>query len=428
MYSVFGEAPGSKEYYVTLASGIKLVTEQSHLIKIAVKGKEMAHDDLRLARAAFFPQINTAYSQNYLAYEPAAKFGPQIVPTSEKDYNEFGFNLYQTLYDFGANYSNYQASRSLLEGSEFDIRRTKNQAVLEFITAYFDVLESRHYVNTAKKEVNSLNAYFREASALRAQGAVTNAELLAAKVALAQAHQHLSAAKNFESVAYARLATVLSLPRGTRVSVETVTFSAPGSPKLLDALDTAQKRRPEIRVYEETIRASAYKEAAQKAGYLPTVFSNGGYSYLDNKYMARDDNWFVKFGVKMNVFNGGYTYAQVSRERHRQEQLIEQKKRLQDEIFIEVKLSHARLANVLEQAGVVRQALAVAKENLRVQRAQYAQGSITNAEMMRAITFFTQAQFNYWSTAYELRRAHARLLYSMGMELDQFYLGPAQQS
>ncbi len=78
---------------LALSDGLRLVTEESRLIKITRHDEAVSEADTLLARSRMLPNINASLTQTFLTYQPSAIFGAQFVPTSEKDF--FSYSLQQ---------------------------------------------------------------------------------------------------------------------------------------------------------------------------------------------------------------------------------------------------------------------------------------------------------------------------------------------
>ena len=73
------------------------------------------------------------------------------------------------------------------------------------------------------------------------------------------------------------------------------------------------------------------------------------------------------------------------------------------------------------QGGRGKDARAQSEENVRVYRIKYNNGAATSTDVLEAITLQTKAETNYYSADYELNRAYAKLMYSIGNDLTAIY-------
>ena len=133
---------------------------------------------------------------------------------------------------------------------------------------------------------------------------------------------------------------------------------------------------------DDQIRATSLFEKSKRAKNYPELFADGGYSMTQNRYMVHDDALAFTLGVKVNAFDGGLAKAEADRERFRRAQLEEERKKLVDDVKLEVKDSFNNLNDAAEKVKVTKEAVAQAEENVRLYREKYADGSATSTEVL----------------------------------------------
>ena len=420
-YASAGEQPTEKHKTITLSEGIEMVLKDSRLIKTALPDKELALQNSLISRSALLPHLNASISQTFNRFQPIAKLDSFTAPTSDKEYYSYGFDVYQTLFDFGKSLSNYRASKEIVKAAQANIDSVKRVAVLEFIIAYFNVLEAEKMIVVAEKEAQSLLSYLNDIGHLYEEGLAVKNDLLPAQVRLADAKQKLIMARGVREVAVSRLNNILALSLRDHTSVCDIKMKPPELPEMEEAWKIARKQRPELTFYEDQIQASGLSIKAKAVENLPTVYMDGGYSYMKNQFQVHQDNAFVELGAKVNLYDGGAAQAELSKERARQKQLREQKDKLFEDIKFEIEDSFVSLRDAREKIFVAEDALSQAKENVRFYRVKYAAGSATSTDVLEAITLETKAQTNYYSSDYEVKRSYAKLMYSMGIDLAFVY-------
>jgi outer membrane protein TolC len=223
--------------------------------------------------------------------------------------------------------------------------------------------------------------------------------------------------ENRRSVIASQINNILARPIHADVQVVDVPTSTTEVVELEKAWDIAGKERSEIKIIDHELRIINFQETVIKSDYYPTLFAQGGYSYTENRYQFPNDNWSLIFGIHLNVFSGGNTKAEVSKVLYEREQLIEQKRKLIDDIILEVEKSYLDLKNALEKIQVTKDSVDQGEENLRINKIRYEEGVGTSTDVVDAITLLAKAQTNYYRAVYELKRSHAGLLYAMGLDL-----------
>ncbi len=408
---------------LTLSDGLRLVTEESRLIKISQREEAVSEADTLVARSRMLPNINASLTQTFLAYQPGAIFGTQSVPMSEKSYHSYSLSIQQTLYDFKGDASRYDSSRLILETKKIDTKRIRNLVSLDFALIYFDLLESEKMILVSEKEVQRLESHLRDAKNLYDEGVITKNDLLQAEVRLSDTKQRLVAAKNLRAINASRLNSAISRPLKTDVQVMDVEETPSDALKLAieKAWELAEGQRTEIQIVNTTLKSLDMEEAAKRSEYYPKFYLQGAYDYTENRYQTHEGNWSLTAGMSFNLFSGGSTKAEVLKIRQQGQKLLEQRNKLLDEIRLEVEKYMLDLKTSNERISVTRDAVGQAEENLRINRVRYSEGVGTATEVLDAVTLLTIAETNFYKSIYDFKRAEAGLIYSTGKDLLEVY-------
>ena len=408
---------------VTLAEGLKTVTAESHVVKVARQDEAVAEADSLIARARLLPSVKASASYTSLANQPASVYLGQAIPTSDRYYKSYGINIQQILFDFRGNLSRYEASRMLLEAQKLNTASIRNAIALEFTIGFYDFLESQRLVEVAGKEVESVESHLKNAQNLYGAGVITKNDLLQAQVRLSDARQRLLSAKNIQSIRASRLNNLLLRPLYWRVDAieQQREIAAPGNLDLDKAWQTALAGRPEIQIVDRTLQSLDLESVSKKSEFLPKLFARGSYDYMENAYSLHDDNWSLILGIDINLFEGGSSLADLKKTKYRKTRLVEQRAKLADEIKIEVQRYILDLQDAFERIQVTRDAASQAQENLRINKARYDEGVGTATEVLDAVTLLTTAEANYIRSVYDYRKAEAATHYAAGEDLLQIY-------
>jgi outer membrane protein len=421
---------GERSYaeLITLSQGLKLAEENNRLIRIARQDESISKQDTLIARAKMLPDVNAAIDQTFLAHTPNALFGPLVVPMSQKDFLSYTVNIQQTLYDFRKNAAHYEASKAILNTKRLDEKRISNMVALDFGLSYFDLLETEKMILVAEREAERLESHLRDAQNLYEEGVITKNDLLQAEVRISDAKQRLLTARNLRAVTASQLNNVLVRPLNTKVEVtDNYIKELKGlSTDLLDldvekAWEIAERLRPEIMIADETTRSLELERTSKKADYYPKFYVRGSYDYLENRYAAPNANWSLTVGLGINLFSGGSTKAEVQKLEYQKLKLLEEKNNLIDGIKLELQKSLLDSRSAREKIAVTKDAVQQAEENLRINRSRYEDGVGTATDVLDAVTLLTVAETNYYRSIYDLSRAEAAVLYSMGIELSEVY-------
>jgi outer membrane protein len=406
---------------LTLEEGLKIVTETGRDAKIAQSDENVARGNVSLSRSALFPQVDAYGNQTWLKNQPQAKFSGQAVPTSDKDYLTYGIKATQILYDFGKTSSSIDAAKYQLKAKEIETEKTRNRAALDFIIAYYDVLEAEKLAKVADEDVQRYAAHKKDADARYSAGVVTRNEVLEADVKLADARQQALTAENLKSFRISRLNSLLLRPLNDVVQLEEVKKSPSAGITLEDAWTTAEAASPEIRVIDAEILGKGERVNVARSEYMPSFFLSGGYQYQENSYVVHQDNWSVIAGVNINLWSGGATDSRVGMAKAELLSLKLTRDKIVDAVRLDVKSAYLDLQSSAQKIDVMKTSVAQAEENLRLQQLRYKEGVGTAIEVLDAVTLLSTVQSNSWRALYAFERAEAGLLYSMGRDLVSTY-------
>jgi outer membrane protein len=410
---------------LSLSAGLKTVTQENRLIKVSEEEEKIVQGDALIARSRLLPRVDAPASQTYLQHSPTvilSQGGPGVrAPTAQSEFYSYGIVVRQLLFDFLGAYSGYEASKLVLEAKRMDTRRTRNLVAVQFAGLYFDLLESEKTIVVVDSERESLETHLRQAQDLFAEGVITRNDLLQAQVKLSDARQRLLTVQNMRKVNEARVNTMLARPPSTKVESVEMTRPVSEATPLDAAVESAEKERPELQIAELTLKAIEREEAAKKAEYFPRFFAEGGYNYIQNRYQVYPGQWSINFVMNYNLFSGLSTTAEMAKIQSQRSKTFQQKKKLEEDIKLELEKYYLDVKNSAERIGVTKSAIAQAEENLRINKVKYAEGVGAATDVTDAIALLALAKTNYYRALYDYYRSEAAYMYATGTDLREVY-------
>jgi outer membrane protein len=408
---------------LTLQDGLRTVTERGREVAIARAEEDMARESVSLARAPWLPSLDLYAQETWLRYQPAVKVPVGSFFTSQDQFLTYGVRATQLLYDFGKTSSSITMAKENLRAREAGTFRTRNRAALDFLYAYYDLLEADELLKVAREEVVRYEAHKKDAEARMKAGIITRNEVLQADVILADSRQRFLTAENNRSLRASRVNSILlrSLNEPVQPAVVTGTPALPSS--LDEAWTAAEKENPDLRDLDARVGAREASVGTVRAEYLPTVFVSGAYEYSENEYQVHQDNWSLVAGVRVNLFAGGATDARVGMAKSEVLGLKMTRERFLDAVRLDAKAAWLDVDVSRKKIEVALSTVAQAEENLRLARLRYKEGVGTATEVTDAVTLVTTAETNAGKANYALKRAEATLLHVMGRDLPAAYDG-----
>lgn len=407
---------------LSLEDGLQTVTKNGRDITIARSDESAAREAVSLARAPWLPFVDLYGRETWIRYQPEAKFGGNVVPTSQDQFTTYGVRATQMLSDFGKTSSAIDAAKFGLKAREFDTLRVRNRAALDFIIVYLDLLEAEKLLLVAGDEVKQYEAHKKDAEARYSAGVVTRNEVLQANVKLSDSRQRHLTADNLRSLRASKLNSLLMRPLNEAVQPEEFTKTPSAGITLEEAWINAEAESPEIKEVEAGIQAREAGLRSVKAEFLPNVYLSGGYEYQENQYLVHQRNWSLIAGVNINLFSGGASSARTSIGKRELDSLKAGRDKLADATRLGVKAAYLDLQSSAQKIEVTKTAVEQADENLRLQQLRYQEGVGTSLEVLDAVNLLSAAQTNTWKARYGFERAEANLLHAMGRDLANVYV------
>ncbi|NOZ25915.1 MAG: TolC family protein [Nitrospirae bacterium] len=415
-------APLSGADALTLGEGLEIVTEHGRDVRISRAEEAVVSEGVSLARSPLLPQVDLYADQTWLRYRPEAIFGLfEPVPISEKDFLSYGFRVNQLVYDAGASRALLRASRFGLEEKRLDTMRVRNLIALNFTYAYIDLLETERLLTVARNEVRRFEAHLKDTRAMYDEGLITKNDLLQAEVMLSDARQRLLTTENLRAMRASRINSLLVRPLNDEVVAEEISVKPYTELSLETAWEKAVRLRPELKAIQARIKAKREEIKAIRARFYPDLYISGGYDYQENRYMVYEGNWSLVAGIRVNLSSGGATRARLRQAAAELERLSIAEEKLRDTVMLEVKKAYLQLRSSGRKVAVTEEAVARARENLRLQRLRYIEGLGTATDVTDAVTLMSMAETNYWSAVYNRKKAEAGLLHAMGEDIVAAY-------
>ena len=406
---------------LTLEEGLKAVTENGRDVKIARSDEAIARETVSLARAPWLPFVDLYGRETWLRYQPEAKFGGNVVATSQDQFVTYGVRATQMLYDFGKTSSSIDSAKFGLQAREIETVRVRNQSALDFIVSYLDLLESEKLLHVAGEEVTRYEAHRKDAEARLKAGVITRNEVLQSEVTLADSRQRLLSAEDLRSLKASRINSLLLKPLNDPVQADEVKPSPATGITLEAAWAAAETESSDLRDLDAKIAAKSESVRTIEAEFLPTLYLSGGYEYQENKYMVHQDNWSLIAGVNVNLFSGGASRSRVGMANSELRSLRLIREKLLDTVKLSVKAAYLDQQTSRQKVEVANTAVVSAVENLRLQKLRFKEGVGTTTEVLDAVTLLSTTESNLLRATYAMQRAEANLLYAMGRDLVTAY-------
>jgi len=382
---------------------------------------ERAQANERAALGTRWPALTASGGYTRFATAPQLDFSSAGLPLQAPlftgdDYGAGNVQLTLPLFTSGRISAGIDAARqgavSASEAERAELAALR-MAVAE---TYIEVLRALRRQHTADSTVVSLAAHTADVASLVERELVARSDLLAARVALSNAEQQQVHAANAVALAYAAYNRRLGEPLDRKPDLdETLRVDARLAGEPLESLvRRALESRAEVSSMSAQANALAEQAMLERSAVLPQVSLTGGYTYLENEVLDRQDFSAVGVAFTWNLFDGGQarnrSAALRSASRAAQLRVADLRTLVElqvREAWLNVREAHARLA-------ASRDAVAQADENLRISRELYGTGLATNTQVLDAVTLQISATSNRDNASLDESMSQLRLARAVG--------------
>jgi outer membrane protein TolC len=389
----------------------------------AVKSQhDSASADFAAARGARWPSLTVSASETQLNDAPYLDINtPAGALVSPKLWNHDRIGMADAaislpLYTSGQISAGISAAQHHAEAAAAIETSAAQDLRFAVVDAYIGVLRARRALAVAEAKVSSLTAHRDDVQVMYDKEAVALNDLLAARVATANAEQDRLRAANTLSVAAAAYNRLLGQPLDRLPELEVIVPPAgiAGSATLEELLSQAVHARPELQAGATETLALGDQAAAERARGGPQLALTAGYNHFDNTFLNRQDFASVGVGVRWTIFDGGQSAQRAaalrSAARASSQQMADRQSRIELEVR-EAWLGRETAASRLAASG---EAVAQSEENVRIARELYRSGMGTNTQVLDAETLRATSTSNRDNAQLDLVLAGYRLQHAVG--------------
>ena len=408
------EAPRS----LNLKEALSLAWKANPSLQVSRLEELIAGQDVVRARSGFLPKVKSDFNQT--VYDQATKIRVPAARTSVAfplTNNNFWYSRLaadQTIFDFWATPSRYQAAILGQGATRLDTAQVRDNIFLLVCQGYFRVLRGEKLIDVAQQEVVQFGDQLKDAKNLYEFGIATYNDVLQAEVALADSQQRLITAKNDVTNDKSALNKLIGLPIPTPISLTEEKELAAPDQNLAAASDLAVKQRSDLKAASSRIDQGVQNVTQAQAQHFPRLYAQAGHLWQPNFFYVNNSQWFAIFGLQWSLFNGLDTRAQVQQARDRVEQLKVKHQDLGEQVRLDVQTAYLAVNETADRIRVTEKAVKQGEENLRLNRERYREQVGTATNVIDAVTLLTKTRVNFFNARYDHQLAKAQLLWAVG--------------
>lgn len=404
-----------KYMVVTVDDAITLALSNASLYQQSLIDEQIAKEDVRQARTAFFPQLSLPLT--YTGITPSRLRNPgdpltfSFVSGSAINETTALMNVSGTIDLAGRLRAALSRSRALLEAANAGTRAARRELVLATVDAYYALALTRQRRRLADETLALAEGFVSVAEGLKARGEGEEADVFRAQAAAATARDALEQARAAEFAAMNLLRTLTGIDFSTQIVTARLTENVPTASDFNNYTEDIIRSRPELEQLDAQQRAARADARAARRELLPgmTYSLNGGFDAGDFRPVGRYAGGSAIVSLNVPVFNFG---ASRSRERQaslRASQLDIQRELLLRQLRQEFYINRANALGSLERIRDARVAAEAAQQNLTGVFVRYRTKKATILDVIDAQTSYAETRLAYYQAIVDYHTSRARL-------------------
>ncbi|MCG6961739.1 MAG: TolC family protein [Acidobacteria bacterium] len=324
----------------------------------------------------------------------------------------------QPLYTGGKLSARIGQASLMAEAEKLTHSRTEEQVTFDTVTAFTNLAKAREYAALLKKARQTTAAHVSLAGKYAAQGMILDAEVLKAKVYLAQMDELVEQASNRGRLAEAALDFQMGIDQTTHQTLAPLPSPPRVGSDMTHWTDAAVDQRRDLNAARRKVEAGRLEEKVARSGWLPEIAVIGRYDLYDHSmFGTHGDSGSIMAVAKINLFRGGSDRAAQAAARYQSSANESNVHRFEEGVRLEVQQAWDDLGTARARHNTALASLDSAKESLRVREQRFKQGLDKMIDLLDAETQLREAEIRELVARYDTALATYRLYFASGTSL-----------
>jgi len=406
----------SKEY--TLQELLKLAEKHNKDIQLAQADLKFASAQKIEAWSTALPKINVEmnYNRNFLEnffyVNVTDSLGRQRTTKFVVSFNnEFQLNavLSQTIFGFGKIGNAIKAANYFDRFTRYQFSSQWQLVITRVKKAFYQALLLKKVWEVARQSELNAEENYRNIKIKYESGAVSEFALLQAEVRWKNAIPETIKSRRDYQLALNNLKNLVGIPRDEEISLKGSLEIIPSTPRKPD-VNQILESRPDFQSMQWEKKLREKRVAVEFSNYLPTLSGNLIYSYGARSNAFRlendNDNFILGLTLRIPIFSGGFTTAQVQKAKVDVERVKTRIAQLEDNIRIDLQNIFLRLDEAKQRISAAQRSVDVARRAFEIAESRAQNGLATQLELKDSRVLLDQAELTYYSSIYDYLDAY----------------------
>lgn len=325
--------------------------------------------------------------------------------------------LRQLLFDFNHTRDLVRQGRALERAATANMTRVQSDLVLQVKQAFYSTVQNQRLVGVNETNVRNQQAHLVLAQARLRTGLGLPSDVVRAQTAVADAILNLNVARNNASVSRVNLALLLGIDPRTPIQPAETGEPAVAADDVNALVQTALTQRPDIRQFQENLRATEYAVSAAKTTNAPAVVGSLSASTRGSDFPPGNDFFTIGVNIIWTPFDGGITAGRVREARANRLTAQSQLTGTQLTVTSDVSQAYLNLRTAEQRVATADAEVANAEESVRLAAGRYRAGVGTFIDVTDAQAALLTAQTNRVNAQSAVDQARAAVAHAIGAPL-----------
>jgi outer membrane protein TolC len=400
---------------LALEEAVSLALSNANAFRQSQYDERIAREDVRQARAAFFPELTMPLTYFGTTPSRVRNEGDPLVSSyvSSSAINETIalVNASGELDLSGRLRAQLRHSRHLLAAAQAGARVARRELVLATIDAYYALALARQKRRLADETLGLAEGFVKVSEALKARDDSDEADMFRAVSAARTRRDELEQARASEAAAMDLLRSLTGIDFNTFIGVKRLTENVPTVSDFLGYTEELIKARPEFNQLEAQRGAAMQEMRLARAERLPqlTYSVNGGFDAGDFRPLGRYAGGSAIVTLTIPLFNFGASKSRETQARLRAEQLDVQRESTVRQLRQEFYTTRAAALAAIERIRDARNASEAAQQNITLVFARYRLRKAAITEVIDAQAAFAETRTAYYQAIADYQTQRVRL-------------------
>ncbi len=418
---------------ITISDAIDLALRQASAFGGAQIGEQIAAEDVRQARAAFYPRVGIA--PNFIYTTPslsrtttASVTNGNVTAVTERQPSFIGANAvseYQGLVTAtgeidtsGRLRATLRRNKLLVESARAGSEIARRELVQAVTDAYFNLALATVQRRGAENNLRAAQAFEENTKLQLDAGEVAPVDFVRARLQTAQRSNELEQARASESANGDALRAFIGYDFTTPIATEDLLTQIPQIGEIDNLAQTATNTRPEFAQFEADIKAAEQDARIARSERRPqaTYSLNGGFVSDSLRPANLRDHLgaSAQIGVSLPIFDKGASRSRETQARLRIQQTQNSRalaERQFAQAFFTARTQAMSAAARIKQIGA---SITDAEQNVAASLARYQAGEASIVEVTDAQNTLIALRLALYQAIFDYQTARARLLRAVG--------------